>query len=106
MVDTREFHPGSRLRRTREFRGLEQRDLARMLGLGVENLDRLERGAARLEGAILFAAGKALRVDPSFFFKRLKRFDAATTIIGLDWVAPLGGCINDNRDWVRKPRRR
>jgi transcriptional regulator with XRE-family HTH domain len=105
MVNTVEIHVGSRLRRTREFRGMEQRDLARTLGLGVDGLDRLERGAARLAGPVLFAAGRALCVDPSFFFKGLKGF-AGSRPVALDGVEPRASYFNDNGAWIHEPRRR
>jgi len=72
-----DIHVGSRLRRTREFRGLSQRELALALRLTVERLDAFERGAARLSASVLFAASQRLGVDGSFFFKGLKGFEDA-----------------------------
>ena len=72
MGNAIDIHLGARLRRTREFRGLSQRELALALGLTAESLDRIERGATRLAATVLFAAGQRLGVDPSFFFRGLK----------------------------------
>jgi len=100
MVDHIDVHIGSRLRRTRQFRGLSQKQLAQALGLSVQSLDNFERGVTRLTAAVMSAAARRLNVDASFFFKGLK---VAESVAG-DRVEAEPSVRKDNV-YLFRPRR-
>lgn len=60
---------GARLREIRERRGIGLREFAAQVGIEHTALSKMERGHQHVPADILFAAAKALMVDPGDFFK-------------------------------------
>ena len=60
---------GRRLRELRRRRGLSQADLAVVLGVTFQQVQKYERGASRLSAGKLFEAARALATPISGFFE-------------------------------------
>ena len=64
-------HVGLRLRSLRELNGLNQKGLAKKLGVSFQQVQKYESGANRLSASKLWVASRALKVGPSYFFEGL-----------------------------------
>lgn len=73
LVDT---HVAGRLRELRVLRGMTQEELAGLIGLTFQQVQKYERGANRMSAGRLAAVSNALNVPVSFFF------DGAPGMIG------------------------
>jgi transcriptional regulator with XRE-family HTH domain len=67
-----DVHVGDRVRRTRQFRGLELTELANRIGVSTRQLHRYEQGMERFAPEHLLKLARILRVSPSFFFNGLR----------------------------------
>lgn len=65
---TRESTVGAEIREVRKARGLTLKDLGERTGRSVAYLSRIERGDTRISVDLLTDIGRALHVDPKWFF--------------------------------------
>ncbi|MFF4186205.1 short-chain fatty acyl-CoA regulator family protein [Streptomyces sp. NPDC001691] len=63
-------YAGARLRRLREERGMNQTDLARVLGISPSYLNQMEHDSRPLTVPVLLRLTEAFGVDPGFFSER------------------------------------
>lgn len=66
---------GSRLRLRRELKGLRQGDLAALLGLSFQQVQKYESGANRVGSSRLWYIAQALDVPIGYFFDDISRDD-------------------------------
>jgi transcriptional regulator with XRE-family HTH domain len=80
--DPIDVHVGDRLRRTRIFRNVSRRELARRIGATERQVRAFESGAARIDADQLESIGRVLDMSRSFLFRpsRRGRSDAAEAI--------------------------
>ncbi|MDR7124457.1 helix-turn-helix transcriptional regulator [Pseudotabrizicola sp. 4114] len=64
-----DFFIGRRMRQFRWVRGISQADLAQSLGVGPEQIDAYETGAARVAAAQLFQIAEAMDLPVTAFFE-------------------------------------
>jgi transcriptional regulator with XRE-family HTH domain len=67
-----DVHVGGRVRRTRQFRGMELIELADRIGVSTSQLYRYEQGMERFAPEHLLKVARVLGISPSFFFNGLK----------------------------------
>ena len=72
---------GTRIRVQRRHMKISQDELAQVLGLTFQQVQKYERGKNRISASKLFEASRALGVQPGWFFE------------GLDWSAEPGAAI-------------
>ena len=65
-------HVGARLRHGRKLLGLNQTQLAEVLGVSYQQVQKYETGVNRLGPGKLFRVGQLLRTTPDFFFAGLE----------------------------------
>ena len=75
-------HVGKKLRALRWARGLNQENLAKMIGERFQQVQKYETGANRIAASRLKDAADALSVPVSFFFEGLGRNDSGGIIVG------------------------
>lgn len=75
-------HVGKKLRALRWARGLNQENLAKMIGVRFQQVQKYETGANRIAASRLKDAADALSVPVSFFFEGLGRNDSGGIIVG------------------------
>lgn len=68
MADETDLHVGKRLRRRRRLLGMTQQDLAGMVGVRFQQIQKYECGANRITSSRLFELSKALNVSVQYFF--------------------------------------
>jgi len=73
--DPVDIHVGKRLRTLRLAKGFTQTQLAEMLGLSFQQVQKYERGANRVSASKLHGISLALGVTPNDFFQGLKGFN-------------------------------
>lgn len=61
-------HVGVRLRRQRHARGLSQQELAHLVGISFQQIQKYESGTNRVSASRLQQFADALKVTPVFFF--------------------------------------
>lgn len=66
-----DIHVGERIRIRRKQLGLTQHNLARLLGLTFQQVQKYERGMNRISAGRLFGISKVLDLSVSFFFEGL-----------------------------------
>jgi len=66
-----DVHVGARLRQIRTLRGTSQEQLAAMLGLTFQQVQKYERGANRVSASRLFELARVLDVPIQWFFEAL-----------------------------------
>lgn len=66
-----DVHVGGRVRMRRKARGLSQEQLADVLKLTFQQVQKYERGANRISASKLYSMAQALQVPVSFFFDGL-----------------------------------
>ena len=68
MADETDLHVGKRLRRRRRLLGMTQQDLAGMVGVRFQQIQKYECGANRITSSRLYELSKALNVSVQYFF--------------------------------------
>ncbi len=68
MTDNTDLHVGKRLRRRRRLLGLTQQNLAEMVGVRFQQIQKYECGANRITSSRLYDLSKALNVSVQYFF--------------------------------------
>nr|DAM07964.1 MAG TPA: helix-turn-helix domain protein [Caudoviricetes sp.] len=68
-----DVHVGSRIRLRRTLLGLSQEQLAKLLGLTFQQLQKYERGINRIGASRLWDIGNILKVPVSFFFEEMDK---------------------------------
>ena len=63
-----DIHVGDRVRLRRRNIGLNQHELAETVGVGIQQVQRYERGKTRIAASMLFELSEALDVPISYFF--------------------------------------
>jgi len=64
-----DIHVGKRVKEIRTIRGLTQSNVADLLGISFQQLQKYETGANRVSASRMFEIAKLLDVSPSFFFE-------------------------------------
>ena len=64
-----DIHVGKRVKEIRTVRGLTQSNVADLLGISFQQLQKYETGANRVSASRMFEIAKLLGVSPSFFFE-------------------------------------
>ncbi len=67
-----DVHVGRRVRLRRHSIGVTQQQLAAVLGISFQQVQKYERGANRISASKLFEIGQALDVPISYFFEGLE----------------------------------
>lgn len=70
--DPIDVHVGSRVRLRRTLIGLSQSELASILGLTFQQVQKYENGANRISASRLYKVAEALSVPVSFFFDAME----------------------------------
>jgi transcriptional regulator with XRE-family HTH domain len=99
-----DVHVGGRVRRTRQFRGLELIELADRVGISASQLYRYEEGVERFQPEHLLKVAKIVGVNPSFFFNGLKGEARREAIPVAERYSALAAHVNDNIVEVSKRR--
>jgi transcriptional regulator with XRE-family HTH domain len=63
-----DIHVGARIRAQRVVRGLTQSDLARLVGISFQSVQKYEQGENRVSASRLYEFAQALGVVPQHFF--------------------------------------
>lgn len=66
-----DIHVGARIRAQRVMRGLTQSDLARLVGISFQSVQKYEQGENRVSASRLYEFARALGVAPQHFFDGL-----------------------------------
>lgn len=72
MTDNTDLHVGKRLRRRRRLLGMTQQDLAGMVGVRFQQIQKYECGANRVTASRLYDLSRALKVSVQYFFDGLE----------------------------------
>lgn len=72
MTDNTDLHVGKRLRRRRRLLGMTQQDLAGMVGVRFQQIQKYECGANRVTASRLYDLSRALNVSVQYFFDGLE----------------------------------
>jgi len=75
MTDRTDLHVGKRLRRRRRLLGMTQQDLASMVGVRFQQIQKYECGANRVTSSRLYDLSHALNVSVQYFFDGLESED-------------------------------
>jgi transcriptional regulator with XRE-family HTH domain len=75
MTDKTDLHVGKRLRRRRRLLGMTQQDLAGMVGVRFQQIQKYECGANRVTSSRLYELSRALNVSVQYFFDGLETED-------------------------------
>jgi transcriptional regulator with XRE-family HTH domain len=70
-------HVGRQLKARRQHLRLKQADLARVLGVSIQQVHKYEAAKSSLPAGKLVALSRALGVEPAYFFAGLEGEDAA-----------------------------
>jgi len=73
MTDATDLHVGKRLRRRRRLLGLTQQNLASMVGVRFQQIQKYECGANRITSSRLYDLSKALNVSVQYFFDGIEQ---------------------------------
>ncbi len=68
MTDDTDLHVGKRLRRRRRLLGMTQQDLAVLVGVRFQQIQKYECGANRITSSRLYDLSRALNVSVQYFF--------------------------------------
>ncbi|BDG73489.1 helix-turn-helix domain-containing protein [Roseomonas fluvialis] len=86
-----DIHVGARVRLRRQLLGLNQKELAAMLGLSFQQVQKFERGKDRIAASRLYEIANALNVPISFFFDAIPAEDAGQATSADDLPAAPAG---------------
>ena len=75
MTDATDLHIGKRLRRRRRLLGMTQQDLASLVGVRFQQIQKYECGANRVTSSRLYDLSKALNISVQYFFNGLDAQD-------------------------------
>ena len=64
-----DIYVGIRLRELREASGISQPNLAKTVGPTSQQLQKYDSGKNRISASVLYDLGRALHVDPAYFFE-------------------------------------
>jgi len=67
-----DIHVGARIRAQRVLRGLTQSDLARLVGISFQSVQKYEQGENRVSASRLYEFAQVLGVAPQHFFDGLE----------------------------------
>lgn len=67
-----ESHIGSKLKQRRQHLKLKQHQVAKMLGVTVQQIHKYEKGSDRLSASRLLQLSKALSISTRFFYEELE----------------------------------
>lgn len=67
-----DIHVGARIRAQRVLRGMTQSDLARLVGISFQSVQKYEQGENRVSASRLYQFAQALGVPPQHFFDGLE----------------------------------
>jgi transcriptional regulator with XRE-family HTH domain len=106
-----DLHLGKRLRARRRLLGLTQQQLAQVVGVRFQQIQKYECGANRISASRLWELSEVLNVPISYFYEGLQSSPRAVV---MDLVEPAGDAANaESRDLIRAyyqldevPRRR
>jgi transcriptional regulator with XRE-family HTH domain len=68
-----DLHFGKKLRARRLMMHVSQQDLAKVLGLSFQQIQKYEKGTNRMSAAMLFQIAAVLKVDVVYFYEGLPR---------------------------------
>lgn len=100
-----DVHVGGQLRSQRVLYGLSQSELAKLLDITFQQLQKYETGSNRMSASRLWHASRVLGVPVSFFFEGLdEKADPASNILntraGLELVRDFEACSKDVRKFA------
>jgi transcriptional regulator with XRE-family HTH domain len=78
-----DIHVGARIRAQRVVRGLTQSDLARLVGISFQSVQKYEQGENRVSASRLYEFAQVLGVAPQHFFDGLDNHRSGDTLPGL-----------------------
>jgi transcriptional regulator with XRE-family HTH domain len=78
-----DVHVGARIRLQRIMRGLTQSDLAKLVGISFQSVQKYERGENRVSASRLHEFAEALGVGEQYFFDGLTPDGATTRALAL-----------------------
>lgn len=67
-----DIHVGKRIRLRRSILGMSQENLAEVLGITFQQVQKYEKGINRTSASRLYEIGKALNVNVAFFYEGLE----------------------------------
>ena len=73
-----DIHVGKRAKEIRTIRGLTQSNVADLLGISFQQLQKYETGANRISASRMFEIAKLFKISPSYFFEGLEGEDYAS----------------------------
>ena len=97
MIHFADVHVGERLRQRRPLLGLNQMQLAKMIGVSFQQLQKYELGKNRVSASRLWEIAQALRVQVGFFFEGLTGSEVQ------EWASDLHDFLN-NKDMLTLAR--
>jgi transcriptional regulator with XRE-family HTH domain len=77
-----DVHVGARIRAQRIVRGLTQSDLAKLVGISFQSVQKYEQGENRVSASRLYEFAEALGVAPQHFFDGLDARKADGAVLG------------------------
>jgi transcriptional regulator with XRE-family HTH domain len=104
MTDDTDLHVGKRLRRRRRLLGMTQQDLAVMVGVRFQQIQKYECGANRVTSSRLYDLSKALNVSVQYFFDGIETVEM--TGLAANDAERLDGDILSQKETLERPRRR
>ena len=102
MTDNTDLHVGKRLRRRRRLLGMTQQDLAVMVGVRFQQIQKYECGANRVTSSRLFDLSRALNVSVQYFFDGIEA-EALTGLAAND-AARLDGDVLSQKETLELVR--
>lgn len=75
-----DIHVGARIRAQRVIRGLTQSDLARLVGISFQSVQKYEQGENRVSASRLYEFAQVLGVVPQHFFDGLEGRKSGDTL--------------------------
>lgn len=73
-------HVARRIKSRRNSLGITQKNLAEVVGLSYQQIQKYETGSNRVGAGRLYSIGRALNVDAAYFFKDVDKKDFGTTV--------------------------
>lgn len=86
---------GSRIRVRRNLLGLSQDQLAQMLNISFQQVQKYEKGNNRIAGSRIWQLARALNVSVGYFFEGIER---NLIYKGIDFDGYAGDCLCDSFD--------
>ena len=92
-----DIHVGKRLRLRRGILGMSQENLAEILGITFQQVQKYEKGINRISASRLFEIAKALNVKISFFFEGFCFANLRFTHLGIPFFLFQGEFVSRSR---------